>query len=175
MIEFRADGTTVIQFPDGPVTLKSPSWGVYRRMQAERSRIGAEVRARTDELRKELQGPPADDTSEDAVAARASILERSAEIVERANQIAHEALEQTWRLVLFGGTVEGTTFNGLADPKPPQDADDWPAVLFVDAGEFEDQTINGQTVRVRTNPVILDQIFAHLGKAQVSSSTNGSR
>lgn len=160
MINFLPDGTTVIDFPAGPVTLKSPVWGSYKRIRAERERIADEANTRLQALPDLPTMPDATDDSEEAQAKRVEMTAIYRQRVAEVEEITAETLFRTWRFIICG---DGS-FAGLGTPKPSDDMDEWPLDLIVDAGEFE--VVNG--VRTRTNTPIIDQFFSHLGRARSS-------
>lgn len=125
MITFNADGSTTIDFPDGPVTVKAPSFGGLKRLRAERVKLART--AQDDTARWETEHPAPEGTDDDppdptAVGRHAEDRSLAAEAANLASTVAW------WTLLLRGDD----TFKGLAEGTVPSDPDDWPAALLYD-------------------------------------------
>lgn len=168
MIDLRDDGTITIEFPEptGKVTVRQPTWGGYKRLRAEHERLAEEAREEIAALPKLEPMPDAKDESEEATATRERITPSYVRRVSEVQEIASTMLAKMWRLILIGD--EG--FKGLATPTPPDDPDEWPVELLVDAAEWGEREVDGKTERYRTNDAFIEQWFRHVGKVGHSRS-----
>lgn len=123
MIEFdNSDGSMVIEFPQGAVRVKAPTFGGFKRLRAERVRLARVAQDQLTAWEAEHPVPEGDDVDPVEIARHA---EDRILAVEAANLTATEAW---WRLLLVGDD----TFKGLAETPVPEDVDDWPPSLLVD-------------------------------------------
>lgn len=130
------------------VILRPPKYGALKRLRAERERLNEAAYARMAELPEipaagETEG--VDDPGTRARLAR----ERVAAVAE----INLDAAVSFWRFVMFGDD----TFKGLAEPAPPDDVDEWPAALIMDARD------------ITTEIGLVDRVFNHWGKVRSRS------
>lgn len=173
MIELNDDdGTIAIDFPNptGKVILRPPKYGAYRRLQGERQRAMAEMTEQIAAL------PPLEELPKDSDAETPEQLEANQKARQRLGPIYQErvlevqdlqvdALRKVWKLILIGTAGENGDFASLATPPPPDDPDEWPIELLVDAGDLV--VVGGKLTR--TNPTVIDTVLRHWGKAHFRS------
>lgn len=166
MIDLRDDGTMVIDFPDptGKVTVRQPTWGGYKRLRREHETLAQGARDAIAALPKLDAMPDAGDDSDEAAATRERLTPEYVRRVGEVQEIASEMLAKIWRLILLG--AEDGSLRGLATPAPPEDPDEWPVEILVDAAEWDVR--DGE--RVRTNDAFIEQWFRHVGKVGRSRS-----
>lgn len=166
MIHFNeSDGSITIDFPDlGPIRVAPPKYGAFKRIRHERARFAEKMQAAM-AAKPTLDPIPDDaDQSPEAAAERQRLTPIYQDRLLENQDLVADTLAAVWRFILIGDD----TFKGLADPQPPTDADEWPAELLIDAGEFEQ--IDGQATRMNTP--LLDAVLTHWGKVRsVSGST----
>lgn len=125
MIHFHEDGSSTIDFPNGPITIKAPTFGALKRLRSERVRL---ARKSEDDLAQwDAQNPEPGgegDNSPDPVA----IGRHKEDRVVAAEQFNLAATEAWWRLILLGDD----TFKCLAEGDVPEDVDEWPSALIFD-------------------------------------------
>lgn len=123
MISFdESDGSTTIQFPDGPVRIRPPRFGELRRLRAERNRLAraaVEQIAAWDAEHPEPEGDPVDP---------AVLVRYREDRVMAVEEINLESTVAWWRLILLGDD----TFGKLSETPVPSDVDLWPAALLFD-------------------------------------------
>lgn len=156
MIELKDDGRVIMDFPTGPVTIKPPTWGAYKRIRAERQRLVDEMQERIDAKEPLEPLPDAGDTSADAQIDRAKRIPLWVARRDENQEIVADTLGKVWQFIMC------SPGENLAESPPPADPDDWPTELLLDAGDFE---IVGDRA-VRTNETILEAVMQHWGKAR---------
>lgn len=187
MLTFRDDGTIEIEF-DGPddtttlVTIRPPKYGAYKRIRRERERIAEALQREMDDL-PVLDSMPGDsDETDEAKAKRAELRPLYRERRRLLEDMTSASLQETWRFILLGnrvppeddGSGTGTQtsgsgdFDGLGEPRPPTDFDEWPAALFVDAGDL---TLDSNGNVIRLNETLLDAVHKHWGKVRSRSGS----
>lgn len=154
MIELKDDGSAVMDFPSGPVTIKPPTWGAYKRIRAQRAKLTEEMQTALDAAEPLDPLPDAEDQSADAQITRGLLIPKYIARRDQNQEIVAGMLAKLWQFIMLD--------ENLADPKPPTDPDDWPTELLLDAGEFE---MVGDRA-VRTNDTILESVLMHWGKAR---------
>lgn len=170
MISFLPDGTIQIDgFPDGPVTVRPPTYGGLKRLRAERVRVARDAEDKIDRWEAEHPAPEGEEADTDPHAATRREEDRLIAIQD-AN---HEAAIGWWRLILVGDD----SFAKLADGKVPDDADDWPAELIFDVRPLLPRLPEGQTHSVETIMAAQstpDRIMRHFGLGRSRSSSGES-
>lgn len=164
MIELKDDGSTVIEFPDKSVTIRPPKYGALKRLDAERERISDEVAEKIAAWEKLEPIPDAKpEPTEEEADERARIIRLHRERVETINRLNLDSMIAMWKFILLGNRgSDGGDFDGLADPKPSDDPDEWPGALLFDWRE--PFTIEGD--QVKANASLLDQLFQHWKKVR---------
>jgi hypothetical protein len=165
VIELRDDGTAVIEFPSGPVTIRPPKYGALKRLDAERQRISDQVAdvimgfGKLEPIPKEQPEPTDEERAE-----RTRIVRLHRARVEQINELNLDSMIQMWRFILLGnrGTEGGGDFDGLADPRPSSDPDEWPGSLLYD--HREPFTLDGDDLVA--NVSLLDRMFQHWKKVR---------
>lgn len=185
MLNLLPDGTITIEFPEptGLVTIQPPKWGAYKRIRRERERIQEALLEKVAELDTLDAMPATDDNSEEAKEKRKELSPKYRARRHEIEALTSDSLGETWRFMLLGnrkpaqddGAGTGTMtapsgdFDGLAvTPRPPEDLDDWPTELFIDAADLE---IGLGGAVIRTNETLLDQVHKHWGKARFRSGS----
>lgn len=156
VIQFNEDGTLDIDFPQGKVTVRPPTFGGMKRLRADRTRFAQRA---ADEMRQwEIDHPAPPEDAEVADLARHA--ENRLEATEATNLAASVDF---WKLVLLGDE----TFQKLADGPVPSDPDDWPASLLYDFRAIvpKDATVE-QLLGAQPLP---DQWFRHVGNSRSRS------
>lgn len=173
MINLLPDGTITIEFPADPpglVTIAVPKWGAYKRIRRERQKISDALTDKVAALKDLEPMPDAADTSDAAKAKRKKLAAAYRDRRRDVEDLAAEALIETWRFILCGNRDDGGAgpgdFDGLATPRPPDSEDEWPSELFVDLADLE---IDGVGQVVRTNDPLLDAVHKHWGKVRFRS------
>lgn len=166
MIRFNDDGTTTIDFPDGPVTIRPPTFGALKRLRAERRTLARKAEdqiAVWDEANPEPE--PSEEPSDAEIVAVARRAEDRQFAAEEANLAATVAW---WRLILLGDD----TFKKLADGPVPENPDDWPAALLFDVRPVIPP--NSSLDVILSAQSVPDQWVRHVGNAHSRSGhTNG--
>lgn len=170
MLTFNEDGSTDIDFPDGPIHVHAPTFGSLKRLRSERvrlSRIAQDQLAAWENEHPEPTGESdgENDTSEpDPVA----VARRAEDRIVAAEGFNLAATEAWWRLLLVGDD----TFKGLADSAVPENTDDWPAALLFDIRPIIPP--NSSVEVILSAQSMPDQWMRHAGNGRSRSGpTNG--
>lgn len=184
MLTLNDDGSITIEFPpfegadDGIVKIPPPKWGAYKRIRAERERIADELVVKVEALDPLDAMPAANDVSDDAKEKRKELNPLYRKRQRDVQDMTGDSLVATWRFILLGdrkpdesgpqGSTTGS-FDGLAVPRPPDDPDEWPAELLIDAGDIDVEAGPNGPRLVRTNDTLLEAVHKHWGKARFRS------
>lgn len=184
MLTLNDDGSITIEFPafegcaDGKVKLPPPKWGQYKRIRGERERIAELLVEQVQDLDPLEALPAAGDLSDEAREKRKELNPKYKERQREVQDMTAQSLIDTWRFILLGDRkadesgAQGSTagsFDGLAQPRPPDDPDEWPAELLIDAGEIDVEAGPQGPRLVRTNDTLLEAVHKHWGKARFRS------
>lgn len=166
MLTFEDDGSITIDFPDGPVRVKPPTFGGLKRLKADRVRF---ARTAQDAMLAWEEANPAPD-AEDAVATS-----RWAEDRIMATDDAHLAAAVSWWSEVLLGDESFKTL--VESGSVPPDPDEWPAGLLYDfkpplpALQGDAKYTTDQLLSLQSMP---DQALRHWGNGRCRSGSTTS-
>lgn len=125
MIRFNDDGSSDIDFPNGVVHVRPPTFGGLKRLRSERVRLARRAQDRLTEWESAHPIPVGEGDEEPDPT---EVARRAEDRIIEAEEANLDATEQWWRLLLIGDD----SFKALADGSVPDDVDEWPAAMLYD-------------------------------------------